>query len=313
MTYDKDQESAAVVSLGRVHTDAVKLLCMPPPSAHVVSMLETLPTNSLRWLWTSGRDGASTEKTDVMAFSDAVTRLGTLPAPIEPVPVATLLNCLGHAWRNLPLFILYRALSALPVNQAPTRLQELELQHVAKWVIAVGSDGADGAMLEWHELVEHALVWENQDEIVLRQKPLRWSHPLESIAAAGFVLTPIISSEQLVAAVAHQRPLCRVTTASSCATGDEAWWFVRPVYAAVGGKAGADTAIGLKRAERSTWTIAAVLAERNDRECMLALAECLATQAQTLEHLARAYQLAQTMRLAPDVRAALAETLQHSL
>lgn len=209
------------------HTAALQLLTRPPlVPEHQALIAGLMP--AARVLWTDAACTADGTTAPVRAenFLQALDHLLPDAAAAGATRLVPLLELLGQQWRRVPGLVL--AAMALQLAAAGNRdLVVLEIEHVAHWIVQTHRPLAE-CDRAWDELIQDALRWRFHDEIALRLAPSAWDFPLVALSVAGFRLTPITATAQLVDSQHHKGALCLATRRDACSAGVDAWLFAQP-------------------------------------------------------------------------------------
>lgn len=219
--------------LAQVCHEAALLLMKRPPLAPEQQALVAglLPAAGALWTVAAGEDGDAAAPIRAEDFLQALDHLLPDAAAAGAERLVPVLGLLGPLWRRAPGLVL-AAMAFQLAAAADRKLVALEIVHVAHWIAQTEQSGA-GCDRQWTELVQDAQRWRFHDEIALRQTPSAWAFPLAvPIGVAGFGLTPITTTAQLVDSHHHKGALCLAVRRDACLAGREAWLFARPLLLA---------------------------------------------------------------------------------
>lgn len=282
----------------------------PRPSARTVHVLRSLTRDGqvTRLLW--HRTGDTQPETT--AWLEAVDQLGRLeptPALVDGKSLRTVLSWIGMPWRAVAPGIVGAMATACAAAATPEakELVHAEVRHVARWFLTVAP--AVTPAPAFRDLVERALAWEPDDEILMRQRPARWDDACPQVHFAGFDLQPLLSTADLVNAAHHRGALCNLRVQDACAQGIEAWWLCLPE-----GESGVEgkCVVGLGRTVAGDdWAVVSALAPPHLQDAVLGVAESIASQANTRWRLRELGQIINTpSTLLADVKAQVDQLVQ---
>lgn len=226
---DKDINMVSALSADLVgHLPA--LLAMMPPPARALHVLEHFGPAAVTELWRTD-DGQSLSPSAFAASLSMLAQLASTPVGDKPQAIEHLLLLVGGpAFRRAPPILMLRLLRHIEKRHGDRRLAELSVVAIARWATSIEAPPVTFlSKAPLSAMLTRALHWRPNDELALRRHPEWWPDPASGVAIAGFHLTPLTTTCQMLSAIGtpfHQA-LCSMMRRDAMKAGAEAWWAIR--------------------------------------------------------------------------------------